>query len=315
MACRCNTKTLRLFIRSVVQIDLRPTSHLGSQIPLSASRRRFSTFWPLGLRNSRSTKQSIAAPYVEEYISSSSLGSAGFTTPNNGSSPSTNASVTHRGITTNGDNEGGGGAMLDINPDTIEALSSDARRESARQSASPLKRAPTFRRNAPLAISRSGTEGGNTLSQRRADESKPRFQMERDDEPPYAPTKREPWQAQKAALKHKFQDGWNPRKRLSPDALAGIRAIHAQFPEQYTTSVLAEKFQVSPESIRRILKSNWTPKEDEELDRQRRWFKRGQNVWVRYAELGLKPPKKWRALGINEKRSSEQGFGRDTDRT
>lgn len=112
---------------------------------------------------------------------------------------------------------------------------------------------------------------------------------------------REPWQIQKAALKEKFKEGWNPRKRLSPDALAGIRAIHAQFPEQYTTSVLAEKFEVSPEAIRRILKSRWTPKEEEALDRQRRWFLRGQKVWGRYAELGLKPPARWRKLGIGKR--------------
>jgi hypothetical protein len=102
-------------------------------------------------------------------------------------------------------------------------------------------------------------------------------------------------------LKEKFKEGWNPRKRLSPDALAGIRAIHAQFPELYTTSVLAEKFEVSPEAIRRILKSRWTPKEEEVLDRQRRWFLRGQKVWSRYAELGLKPPKRWRKLGIGKR--------------
>jgi hypothetical protein len=106
---------------------------------------------------------------------------------------------------------------------------------------------------------------------------------------------REPWQVQKAALKEKFRDGWNPRKRLSPDALAGIRAIHAQYPEQYTTSALAEKFEVSPEAIRRILKGRWTPREDEEPRRRERWFSRGQKIWSRYSELGLKPPARWRA--------------------
>lgn len=117
----------------------------------------------------------------------------------------------------------------------------------------------------------------------------------------YPITEREPWQTQKAALREKFKGGWNPRKKLSPDALAGIRAIHAQFPEQYTTSLLAEKFEISPEAIRRILKSRWTPKEEEMLDRQRRWFLRGQKVWSRYSELGLKPPARWRELGIGKK--------------
>lgn len=106
------------------------------------------------------------------------------------------------------------------------------------------------------------------------------------------------WKAQKAALKEKFPDGWNPRKRLSPDALAGIRALNAQFPEVYTTEALAKKFEVSPENIRRILRSKWTPSVDEEQDRQERWFRRGKNVWESQAALGKKPPRKWRQEGV-----------------
>ncbi|KAK0613761.1 hypothetical protein B0T14DRAFT_410884, partial [Immersiella caudata] len=106
------------------------------------------------------------------------------------------------------------------------------------------------------------------------------------------------WKAQKAALKEKFPDGWNPMKKLSPDALAGIRAIHQQFPDVYTTPVLAEKFKMSPEAIRRILKSKWTPKPVEEIERQERWIERGKKVWARYAEQGIKPPVKWRKEGI-----------------
>jgi hypothetical protein len=114
----------------------------------------------------------------------------------------------------------------------------------------------------------------------------------------WSPPKREQWQIQKAALKEKFPDGWMPAKRLSPDALAGIRALHAQMPERYTTGVLADSFKVSPEAIRRILKSKWRPDSEEETDRERRWVKRGEEVWSRKAELGLKPPRKWRDMGI-----------------
>ncbi|KAG5969244.1 hypothetical protein E4U58_001536 [Claviceps cyperi] len=109
---------------------------------------------------------------------------------------------------------------------------------------------------------------------------------------------KEHWQIQKEALKEKFPDGWAPRKRLSPDALAGIRALNAQFPEVYTTKTLADKFKVSPEAIRRVLKSKWMPSAEEEQDRQERWFRRGKQVWERQAALGIKPPKKWRAEGI-----------------
>jgi hypothetical protein len=113
------------------------------------------------------------------------------------------------------------------------------------------------------------------------------------------PNKDKPlWKIQKEALKEKFPDGWKPRKRLSPDALAGIRALNAQFPEVYTTSTLASRFEVSPENIRRILKSKWQPNADEEKGRQERWFKRGMQVWDHQAALGMKPPRKWRLEGV-----------------
>lgn len=109
---------------------------------------------------------------------------------------------------------------------------------------------------------------------------------------------REKWQLQKQALKEKFPDGWQPRKRLSPDALAGIRALNAQFPDVYTTKALADKFEVSPEGIRRVLKSKWRASVDEEQERQDRWFRRGKQVWEQKAALGIKPPQRWRAEGV-----------------
>ncbi|MCJ1313299.1 Required for respiratory growth protein 9 mitochondrial [Agyrium rufum] len=110
---------------------------------------------------------------------------------------------------------------------------------------------------------------------------------------------REQWQLQKDALKSKFSEtGWNPRKRLSPDALDGIRALHSQHPELYTTAALADQFQVSPEAIRRILKSKWRPDEAEETERRERWNKRGESIWGQMVELGVHPPKKWRDMGI-----------------
>lgn len=119
--------------------------------------------------------------------------------------------------------------------------------------------------------------------------------------PPNSPAKphqKEGWRAQKEALKQKFPDGWAPRKRLSPDALAGIRALNAQFPDVYTTQALAAKFEMSAEAIRRILRTNWAPSADEEQDRQERWFRRGKQVWERKVAIGVKAPRKWRREGI-----------------
>lgn len=114
----------------------------------------------------------------------------------------------------------------------------------------------------------------------------------------WMPPEKEQWQIQKAALKGKFPEGWAPLKRLSPDAMVGIRALHAQMPEKYTTEVLAQNFEVSAEGIRRILKSKWVPTAEVQTDRELRWFRRGEKVWSRYAELGVKPPRRWRDAGI-----------------
>lgn len=106
------------------------------------------------------------------------------------------------------------------------------------------------------------------------------------------------WAIQKEALKKKFPEGWRPRKRFSPDALNGIRALHQQFPDTYTTEALAKKFEVSAEAIRRILRTKWEPTSEEEEDRQRRWYNRGVAIWDRYAALGKTPPKKWQDAGV-----------------
>ncbi|KAI9665968.1 MAG: Required for respiratory growth protein 9 mitochondrial [Bathelium mastoideum] len=112
---------------------------------------------------------------------------------------------------------------------------------------------------------------------------------------------KEPWQTQKAALEKKFgDDGWNPRKRLSPDALEGIRALHKADPEKFSTPILANQFQVSSEAIRRILKSKWQPNEQEAEDRQRRWDNRGERIWSGLVERGIRPPKKWRQMGVGK---------------
>ncbi|KAJ6014114.1 Neugrin-like protein [Penicillium herquei] len=99
----------------------------------------------------------------------------------------------------------------------------------------------------------------------------------------------EHWQIQKDALDKKFPDGWNPQKKLSPDAMDGIRQLHASAPEKFTTAMLSKEFKVSPESIRRILKSKWKPSGDEMESRRKRWERRHERIWSHMAELGLRP--------------------------
>lgn len=111
--------------------------------------------------------------------------------------------------------------------------------------------------------------------------------------------KREPedvesWATQKNALKEKFEDGWNPRKKLSPDAMEGIRGLHEQDPDKYSTELLAQQFKVSPEAIRRILKSKWAAKQSPEMlqVRKERWAKRHDRIWDAKAEIGQRPPRR-----------------------
>ncbi|KAF2708389.1 hypothetical protein K504DRAFT_468733 [Pleomassaria siparia CBS 279.74] len=117
------------------------------------------------------------------------------------------------------------------------------------------------------------------------------------------PKQREHWQIQKAALKEKLNgEAWNPRKKLSPDTQEGIRHLHQTYPDKFTTAILAQHFQVSPEAIRRILKSKWRPSDEEQDARKERWDKRGERIWSNMVELGLKPPKRWREMGVGSSR-------------
>ncbi|KZS96339.1 hypothetical protein SISNIDRAFT_400471, partial [Sistotremastrum niveocremeum HHB9708] len=63
------------------------------------------------------------------------------------------------------------------------------------------------------------------------------------------------------AMKKRFPDGWNPPKKLSREAMEGLRVLHQHDPTQFSTAVLAAKFAISPEAVTRILKSKWQPSE------------------------------------------------------
>jgi hypothetical protein len=107
--------------------------------------------------------------------------------------------------------------------------------------------------------------------------------------PPISKKKAEPWKVQKAVLKEKFKEGWNPPKKLSPDAIDGIRHLHATAPDKFTTPVLAQHFEMSPEAIRRILRTKWLPSEEERAKRRERWNRRHDRIWSQMAQLGLRP--------------------------
>ncbi|KAF8889690.1 Neugrin-domain-containing protein, partial [Infundibulicybe gibba] len=84
--------------------------------------------------------------------------------------------------------------------------------------------------------------------------------------PPASPTPSQ-HAAHRAALRKTFPAGWAPPRKLSRDAMDGLRALHRFDPEKFSTPILADKFRISPEAVRRILKSRWTPPVKEKVQR------------------------------------------------
>ena len=50
---------------------------------------------------------------------------------------------------------------------------------------------------------------------------------------------------------------WEPAKKLTYDAMAGLKALYKNDPQTWTVGALSHKFGISWEAVRRILKSNW----------------------------------------------------------
>ena len=66
-------------------------------------------------------------------------------------------------------------------------------------------------------------------------------------------------------MQKEFPAGWNPPRKVTREAMEGIRQMHRLDPATFTTPVLAEKFRISPEAVRRILKSRWEPPREKRL--------------------------------------------------
>jgi hypothetical protein len=83
-----------------------------------------------------------------------------------------------------------------------------------------------------------------------------------------APDKRPTPQAHrqhKLTIKKRFPEGWSPPKKLSRDAMDGLRELHRFDPQTFTTPLLASKFRISPEAVARVLKSKWQPTREQRI--------------------------------------------------
>lgn len=164
-------------------------------------------------------------------------------------------------------------------------------RSSSSHSKEPTSSSESPESGKPSQPEKSGSSDESAGSKKRSQSDKNTKPSRPENKAPPKRKKKEGWQIQKEALQRKFPEGWNPYRKLSPDAIDGIRQLHAVAPDQFTTPVLAEQFKVSPEAIRRILKSKWRPTEQEAEDRRQRWEKRSKRIWSHMTELGLRPAK------------------------
>lgn len=71
------------------------------------------------------------------------------------------------------------------------------------------------------------------------------------------------WAKRQQSLKQRYGE-WNPTRKLSRQQMQDVRNFLEQLPHLKTVD-LAQYFNISPEAIRRILKSSWVPKNEDEI--------------------------------------------------
>ncbi|CAG7850030.1 SubName: Full=Uncharacterized protein {ECO:0000313/EMBL:CCA72797.1} [Serendipita indica DSM 11827] len=87
------------------------------------------------------------------------------------------------------------------------------------------------------------------------------------------------WSEHRARLKERYPERWNPSKKVSREAMESMRELNKLDPVKYPSFVLAQRFGISPESARRILKSKWRMSEEEkqaEVEKERK--KRAERI-------------------------------------
>ncbi|KAK6500754.1 Required for respiratory growth protein 9 mitochondrial [Arthrobotrys conoides] len=110
------------------------------------------------------------------------------------------------------------------------------------------------------------------------------------------------WKIHMDSVKSKLKgDRWNPFGRLSPAAVATLKQLKQENPGM-TVEEYAPIFKISPDALRRILKSKWMPTTEQEADRNERWKRRGKAVWQQWEEKGLVQKKK-----VPEKKVQDEG--------
>ncbi|KAI0885313.1 uncharacterized protein GGS22DRAFT_163415 [Annulohypoxylon maeteangense] len=305
MSCSCRTTSLRVFIKSLTDLRL---SHSTTKATGAIQPRYTRT---VGLRSqfilTRPYTATAALGFPRRLSASLTWTSSSSPTPATPEAPEPKKKKRHNRAAVNQPNKRvlntsprkyeeteSRAAILELSPESIDSLIAESE-DAESEEWSPQERLPP------------NLKFGSTIHDESESSRKPIRESsrlkklkimggKRREEVMSRPRafRKEHWRIQKEALRRKFPEGWKPRKRLSPDALEGIRALNAQYPGHFTTEELSDQFLVSPEAIRRILRTNWKPSAEEEEDRHRRWFGRGRSIWSQLAALGNKPPRIWR---------------------
>jgi len=86
----------------------------------------------------------------------------------------------------------------------------------------------------------------------------------------------------------------------------GLRVLHMHDPETFSTPLLAERFRISPEAVRRILRSKWEPTPEQRSRLLQRELREKQ-TWIEAKRAAER--EEYKALGareINRKRSKDR---------
>lgn len=107
------------------------------------------------------------------------------------------------------------------------------------------------------------------------------------------------WIKRDATIKRKFDGGpWKPTAKVLRITMDGIRTFRKQFP-QLDVSKIGALFKISPEAVRRILKSRWKPTAEDEANLSARWDKRREVLETKAIQ---------RTVKAREAEVSETGF-------
>lgn len=127
------------------------------------------------------------------------------------------------------------------------------------------------------------------------------------------------WKRQIYALREKFGgERWDPKKKLSREAIEGIRMLKQHAPH-LNAGDFASMFKISPESIRRILRSKWEPTDEEMNKIAEKWARRGVRVKTMLKEerreqrrLEMEAREKERALEAKNYKAPEERKQQDS---